>query len=105
MTGTPRPEPVFTKQQRIAELARNCPDMAFTNLAHHIDIEWMLTAHGHARRNGAVGVDGQTAEEYEVNLEANLQPSSTAPNPARTWPRRCDECTSPRRARPPRLAR
>ncbi len=49
------------------------PDMAFTNPAHHIDIEWMLTAHGHTRKDGAVGVDGQTAEEYEVNLEANLQ--------------------------------
>jgi len=47
--------------------------MAFTNLAHHIDIEWMLTAHGHTRKDGAVGVDGQTAAEYEVNLEANLQ--------------------------------
>jgi RNA-directed DNA polymerase len=47
--------------------------MAFTNLAHHIDIEWMLTAYGHTPRDGAVGVDGQTADEYEVNLEANLQ--------------------------------
>ena len=73
MPGTPRPEYVSTKQQRIAELARNCPDMAFTNLAHHIDIEWMLTAHARTRRDGAVGVDGQTADEYEVNLEANLQ--------------------------------
>ena len=73
MPGTPRPEPVSTKQQRIAELARNCPDMAFTTLAHHIDIEWMFTAHARTRRDGAVGVDGQTADEYEVNLEANLQ--------------------------------
>ncbi len=73
MPGTPRPVYVSTKQQRIAERARNCPDMSFTNLAHHIDIEWMLTAHGHTRRDGAVGVDGQTADEYEVNLEANLQ--------------------------------
>jgi RNA-directed DNA polymerase len=73
MPGTPRPDPVLTKQQRIAKLARDCPDMAFTNLAHHIDIEWMLTAHAQTRRDGAVGVDGQTADEYEVNLEANLQ--------------------------------
>jgi RNA-directed DNA polymerase len=73
MTGTPRPEPVFTKQQRIAELARDAPDMSFTNLAHHIDIEWMFTAHARTRKDGAVGVDGQTAEDYEVNLEANLQ--------------------------------
>jgi hypothetical protein len=73
MPGTSRPDPVSTKRQRIAELARNCRDMAFTNLAHHIDIEWMLTAHARTRKDGAVGVDGQTAEEYEVNLEANLQ--------------------------------
>jgi len=73
MPGTPRPEPVYTKQQRIAELARNGPDMAFTTLAHHIDMEWMLTAHARTRKDGAVGVDGQTAAEYEVNLEANLQ--------------------------------
>jgi retron-type reverse transcriptase len=64
---------VYTKRQRIAELAKNAPDMAFTNLAHHIDIEWMLTAHAQTRKDGAVGVDGQTADEYEVHLEANLQ--------------------------------
>src|ERR1700677_1815586 len=73
MPGTPRPDYVATKRQRIAALARSCPDLSFTNLAHHIDLEWMLTAHGHTRRDGAVGVDGQTADEYEVNLEANLQ--------------------------------
>ena len=60
MTGTPRPETVFTKRQRIAELARDCRDMAFTNLAHHIDIEWLLTAHAQTRKDGAVGVDGRT---------------------------------------------
>jgi len=37
MIGTPRPATVFTKQQRIAELARNGPEMAFTTLAHHIE--------------------------------------------------------------------
>ena len=57
MPGTPRPEFVYTKQQRIAELARNCPDMAFTTLAHHIDMEWMLSAHARTRRDGAVGGD------------------------------------------------
>ena len=88
MPGTPRPDYVYTKQQRIAELARNGPDMAFTTLAHHIDIEWMLAAHARTRRDGAVGVDGQTAEEYEVNLEANLQ-----------------NLLDPRRARLPRPAR
>jgi len=73
MTGTPRPEPVFTKRERIAELARNAPDMSFTNLAHHIDIIWLHKAYTLTRKDGAVGVDGQTAEEYEINLWGNLQ--------------------------------
>jgi RNA-directed DNA polymerase len=73
MPGTPRPDPVSTKRQRIAELARNGPDMAFTNLAHHIDIEWLHTAYTQTRKDGAVGADGQTAEDYEINLEGNLQ--------------------------------
>jgi RNA-directed DNA polymerase len=73
MTGTPSPETVSTRRQRIAELARNAPDMAFTNLAHHIDIDWLLTAYHQTRKDGAVGVDGQTAAEYEANLMGNLQ--------------------------------
>ena len=73
MTDTPRSEPVYTKQERIAELARNCPDMSFTNLAHHIDIIWLHKAYALTRKDGAVGVDGQTAEDYERNLWGNLQ--------------------------------
>jgi group II intron reverse transcriptase/maturase len=64
---------VYTKQQRIAELARNASDMSFTNLAHHIDIVWLRKAYALTRKDGAVGVDGQTAEEYETNLRGNLQ--------------------------------
>ena len=52
MPGTPRPDPVSTKRQRIAELARDGPGMAFTTLAHHIDIEWLRTAHGQTRKDG-----------------------------------------------------
>jgi group II intron reverse transcriptase/maturase len=47
--------------------------MAFTNLAHHIDIDWLYIAYYRTRKDGAVGVDGQTAESYAENLEANLQ--------------------------------
>ena len=73
MPGTPRPDSVSTKRQRIAELARKCPDMAFTNLAHHIDITWLRKAYDLTRKDGAVGVDGQTAADYEANLMGNLQ--------------------------------
>jgi group II intron reverse transcriptase/maturase len=46
--------------------------MAFTSLSHHIDVEWMREAYRQTRKDGAVGVDGQSAREYEQGLEANL---------------------------------
>jgi RNA-directed DNA polymerase len=71
--GTPSPSNVSTKLQRIAELASQSPQMAFTTLNHHIDIELLREAHRRTRKGGAAGVDGQTAEDYAVDLEANLQ--------------------------------
>lgn len=71
--SAPKLENVSTKQQRIAMLARQGPQMAFTSLAHHIDIEWLKEAYRRTRKSGAVGVDGQTAEEYAVDLEDNLR--------------------------------
>jgi RNA-directed DNA polymerase len=64
---------VSTRQQRIAMLARQGPQMAFTSLAHHIDIDWLREAYNRTRKDRAVGVDGQTAQEYAANLEGNLQ--------------------------------
>jgi len=71
--GTPSPTTVSTKLQRIATLARQAPDMAFTTLAHHIDLEWLREAHRRTRKDGATGVDGQTAEQYAETLEDNLR--------------------------------
>ena len=62
---------VSTKRERIAEQARACPDMAFTTLHHHIDLDWMHTVWTLTRKDGAAGVDGVTAAEYEADLEAN----------------------------------
>jgi RNA-directed DNA polymerase len=73
MAGASKPDPVFTKQQRIAELAKQAPQMAFTSLAHHIDLRWLHEAFLRTRQNGAVGVDGQTAEDYVANLGDNLR--------------------------------
>lgn len=47
--------------------------MAFTTLAHHMDLEWMLEAFRRTRKDGAAGVDGQTGREYAENLEDNLR--------------------------------
>ena len=64
---------VSTKQQRIAALAEQSPEMGFTSLAYLMDIDWMREAYRQTRKNRAVGVDGQTAAEYEADLEANLR--------------------------------
>jgi hypothetical protein len=72
MTETSNSEFVYTKQQRIASLARQSPQMGFTSLNHYLDLPWLREAYRRTRKDGAVGVDGQTAAEYEENLEANL---------------------------------
>jgi RNA-directed DNA polymerase len=73
MPGTPSPDPISTRRQRIAELARDSPQAAFTTLAHHIDIDWLTEAFLRTRKDGAVGVDGQTAQDYAADLEGNLR--------------------------------
>jgi len=47
--------------------------MAFTTLAHHIDVELLHVAYQRTRKDGAAGVDGQTAADFEQNLDANLR--------------------------------
>ncbi len=67
------PKTVSTKQQRIAELARIHPEVSFTSLAYHIDIRWLYEAYQRTRKDGAVGVDKQTAEEYAEDLGNSLK--------------------------------
>ncbi|HWT83682.1 MAG TPA: reverse transcriptase domain-containing protein, partial [Candidatus Methylomirabilis sp.] len=73
MAGASKPVDVSTKQQRIAELARQSPEMGFTSLAYLIDFRWMLEAFHRTRKDGAVGVDGQDGEDYAADLLGNLQ--------------------------------
>jgi group II intron reverse transcriptase/maturase len=64
---------ISTKLERIAELAKHAPDMKLRSLAHHIDAEWLAEAYRRTRKDGAVGVDGQNAEQYARDLERNLE--------------------------------
>ena len=66
-------ENVSTKRQRIATLAKQSPQTSFTTLAHNIDLEWLYAAYHQVRKDGAPGVDRETAGSYSANLEANLQ--------------------------------
>ena len=43
-----------------------------TTLAYHIDEVWLREAYRRTRKDGAVGVDGVTAAQYEERLEVNL---------------------------------
>ena len=62
----------YTKQQWIAEQASEHPDRVFTSLHHLIDIDWMHEAYRRTRKDGAAGIDGVTAADYEKGLESNL---------------------------------
>jgi RNA-directed DNA polymerase len=73
MTETSSSKTISTKLDRIATLAKQMPEKAMTSLSHHIDIDWLREAYARTRKNGATGIDGQTAAAYEANLEANLQ--------------------------------
>jgi RNA-directed DNA polymerase len=73
MKETSGSEGVYTKLDRIAKLAKQSPDMVLTTLAHHIDVAWLREAYRRTRKDGATGVDGQTAVEYAAQLEGNLR--------------------------------
>ncbi len=66
-------EVIKTKQEQIAKLSSYEPKMVLRTLAHHIDVGWMGEAYRRTRKDGAVGVDGVTAAQYEERLEENLE--------------------------------
>jgi RNA-directed DNA polymerase len=67
------PANLLTKRQWIVELARRKPGTVLFSLQHVIDFEWLREAYTRTRKDGATGIDGVTAAEYEANLEANLR--------------------------------
>ena len=72
MQDTQRSENVYTKQRRIAELARQRPQERLTALNHYLDVEWLTEAYHRVRRSSAPGVDGQSVSDYGQHLEENL---------------------------------
>jgi group II intron reverse transcriptase/maturase len=64
---------LLTKWHWIVELARKKPGAVLFSLNHVIDFEWMREAYMRTRKDGATGIDGVTAQDYDANLEANLR--------------------------------
>lgn len=73
MTETLSSLDVSTKLERIANLAKQIHDGQLYTLAHHIDVNWLREAFRRTRKDGARGVDGQSAKQYEEQLEDNLR--------------------------------
>ena len=73
MAERPSSGNISTKLEQIAKLAKQMPGVALTTLGHHIDLEWLNEAYRRTRKDGAAGVDGQTAEDYAANLQENLK--------------------------------
>ena len=70
--GTPSPEPLSLRLERIATQAQQYPDMACTTLAHHLDRAMLERAFGSLNPRSAPGVDRVTWPTSKANLETNL---------------------------------
>jgi group II intron reverse transcriptase/maturase len=73
MGETSSSQTVSTRLRRIAEQAIRYPEMVFTTLAHHIDVDFLREAYRLTRKDAAPGIDQVTAKEYTLNLEENLR--------------------------------
>ena len=62
-----------TKLKRIAEAARERPKERFTSLVHLVNEEMLEICHREMDGSKAPGVDGVTKEDYEENLQENLE--------------------------------
>jgi group II intron reverse transcriptase/maturase len=49
------------------------PGTAIRSLSHNMDLEWMREAYRLTRKDGAAGVDGQTAQAFAEHLDDNLR--------------------------------
>lgn len=72
MTESSGSATISTRLQQVAELAERMPEAALTTLAHHMDLDLLREAYRLTRKDGAVGVDGQSAQQYAEDLDRNL---------------------------------
>jgi retron-type reverse transcriptase len=65
--------PVPLRLERIATQAQQSPDMAFTTLAHHLDVAMLEDACRRLNPRSAPGVDRVTWRRDKENLESHLE--------------------------------
>ncbi len=59
--------------ERIPQAARERKREKFTALLHHVNVDLLEEAFGELKADAASGVDGVTWQDYEQNLERNLE--------------------------------
>lgn len=70
---TQRSPTVSNRLLQIAEQAACDPELVFTSLVHHIDVDFLREAYRRTRKDSAPGLDGVTAKQYAEHLEENLE--------------------------------
>ncbi len=63
----------WRKISLITEHARRDPELQFTSLAHLLNVDFLRDCHNSLNRNKAVGVDRVGWEDYNANLDENLE--------------------------------
>ena len=58
---------------RVRQAAKSRKKARFTALLHHVDLDLLRLSFYALKRNAAPGVDGVTWQDYEAELESNLQ--------------------------------
>ena len=62
-----------TQLRKIAAKAKQDPKACFTSLAHLLTPECLRETWRQLNRKGASGIDGETIQEFETNLEERIQ--------------------------------
>lgn len=62
-----------TQLTRVAEKAKADPKLRFTSLAHLLTSHFLVETWRMVNKKGAPGVDGETVEQYENNLEERIE--------------------------------
>jgi group II intron reverse transcriptase/maturase len=73
MTDASTSENVSPELMKVVERAQREPEGRFHSLAHLIDVPALMRAYHRIRKDGAVGVDGVTKEQYGQKLQENLE--------------------------------
>ena len=82
MAGASKPVDVSTKQQRIAQLARQSPEMGFTSLAYYIDLDWLTEAFDRTR-----GEDAPPSDKDPLYTDEEITGFQREPSPDTSVPR------------------